>query len=123
MSASITARSVAAIQREDRVGYAEAVRRQDGETRSPVDVLPSPEQWAEHRHGEQLTKDEVVEMLSTMDPPEGMGPLTAHQARYIASAVWGRVRTHRDRTYTLAFAHGVDHERREAEHRAGEQDQ
>ena len=103
---------------------------------SPVDVLPSPEQWTEHRLAEVLTQQEIESGLAGLTEVPGMGepvrmadgteipgsgPLTAHQARYIASAVWGRVTEHRNKTYALAFAHGVDHERREAEHRAGDE--
>lgn len=84
---------------------------------NPAATLPTAEEWAAFCSTEVLTQQEIVDSLSAMDPPEGMGPLTAHQARYIASAVWHRVKEHRNRTYALAFAHGVDHERHEAEDR------
>lgn len=98
---------------------------------SPVDVLPSPEEWTAFRSTATLTQQEIVAALAALTevpglgepvmvdgrPAPGRGPLTAHQARYLASVIEHRVKEHRNRTYALAFAHGVDHERREAEDR------
>lgn len=68
-------------------------------------TVPTPEQFAEHLATEPLTQDEIIVRLAELDVP-GIGKLTGHQARYLASVMWNRVKTHRDRTYTLAYAHG-----------------